>query len=81
MDHSGRGYSHIYKRASSRDLIVPRYRQDAGELRDLSREIVIMDEICHLRWHLVLLLQSLSPSVIFTFYFLYSFFNVLLRIA
>lgn len=56
-------------------------RQDAGELRDLARDIVIMDEICHLRWHLLPLLRSLSPSVVFSFWFFYSFFNGPLRIA
>lgn len=42
-----RTYSHIHK--ASLTIIVPRYPRDVGELRDLTRGIVITGEIYHLR--------------------------------
>lgn len=64
-------HSHIYKRASSPAISLCLDRQDAGESRDLARDIVIMDEICHLRWHLSPLPRSLSLPRLF---FLFDFF-------
>lgn len=72
-----RMYSHIHKASLAMIMIiVPRYLCDVGELRDLTRRIVIMDEIYHLRS-----LSSLSSTSLFSQLFLPSFLFLFLHSA